>query len=142
MADKRDELRLDDTLLTDVPPEGEDYSLEEILAEFGARQEPKLLTEEQKPEPKPEPKPESKPEPKHYPADHFHHLHSRCADYDAEYQMEADIGCFVHFAAVLTAGHRGHEKIPGVLQRPAKIPRDGKRTCGRNVRWSPGCQSF
>ena len=40
MADKRDELRLDDTLLTDVPPEGEDYSLEEILAEFGARQEP------------------------------------------------------------------------------------------------------
>ena len=68
MADKRDELRLDDTLLTDVPPEGEDYSLEEILAEFGVRQEPKLLTEQQKPETKPEPKPESKPEPKPEPA--------------------------------------------------------------------------
>ena len=63
MADKKDELRLDDTLLTDVPPEGEDYSLEEILAEFGARQEPKLLTEEQKPEPKPEPKPKPEPDP-------------------------------------------------------------------------------
>ena len=68
MADKKDELRLDDTLLTDVPPEGEDYSLEEILAEFGARQEPKLLTEEQRAERRPEPKPESKPEPKPEPA--------------------------------------------------------------------------
>ena len=57
MADKKDELRLDDTLLTDVPPEGEDYSLEEILAEFGARREPRLLAEEPKPEPAPEPDP-------------------------------------------------------------------------------------
>ena len=40
MADKKDDLRLDDTLLTDVPPEGEDYSLEEILAEFSTQREP------------------------------------------------------------------------------------------------------
>ena len=55
MADKKEELCLDDTLLTDVPAEGEDYSLEEILAEFSTRREPKLLTEEPKPTPEPKP---------------------------------------------------------------------------------------
>ena len=68
MADKKDELRLDDALLTDVAPEGEDYSLEEILAEFGAGGalyggEPEAPPRPETPgEPKPEEKPKQEPE--------------------------------------------------------------------------------
>lgn len=44
MSDKQDELDLRGVLLTDVPPEGEEYSLEEILAEFGGGETPEPLT--------------------------------------------------------------------------------------------------
>ena len=67
MADKKEGLRLDDALLTDVPPEGEDYSLEEILAEFGAGQERRGGEQKMPARPEPErpaePKTEKKPEP-------------------------------------------------------------------------------
>lgn len=46
MSDEKDALGLEDVLLTDVPPEGEDYSLEEILAEFGGGEEKPLAAQE------------------------------------------------------------------------------------------------
>lgn len=67
MADKIDGMRLDDAPLTDVPPEGEDYSLEEILAEFGAERtlygEPETPPQPPEPKSEPESKTEQKPEP-------------------------------------------------------------------------------
>ena len=65
MAETRDGGLLDGVMLTDVPPEQEGYSLEEILAEYGSRREPQLLAEE-RPSPVQEPEPEEKqpqPEP-------------------------------------------------------------------------------
>ena len=56
MADKKEELCLDDTLLTDVPAEGEDYSLEEILAEYGGSRGQQLMRDvEAETNPGPEP---------------------------------------------------------------------------------------
>ena len=43
MVPKDADNRYDDLLSGGVPPSGEDYSLEEILAEFGAGEERRLL---------------------------------------------------------------------------------------------------
>ena len=52
-----------DANLTDVPASEEDFSLEEILAEYGGSLEQVLLRETEDTPPPPEPAPEPSPEP-------------------------------------------------------------------------------
>lgn len=68
-----------------------------------------------------------------YAADYLCYFYDRCADYDAEYQLAADTGCFVYPAAVFAVGNGGCEKVPRVFQRPAKVSWRSQWSCGRNV---------